>query len=59
MKNSTLLIVPSESEAFAVITIVAGAVNVLPLEGDVIVTEGFLLEPDDGSYSNAPRSGLL
>jgi hypothetical protein len=39
-KNSTLLIVPSGSVAFAVIEMVAGAVNVLPFVGEVILTVG-------------------
>jgi hypothetical protein len=40
LKNSTLLIVPPDSEAEAVIGIDAGAVNVAPLAGLVIDTVG-------------------
>ncbi len=40
LKNSTLLTVPSASEALAVSVIVAGAVKLLPLVGDVRFTAG-------------------
>jgi hypothetical protein len=45
LKNSTLLIVPPDSEAEAVMGIVAGAVNDAPLAGLVIDTVGVLLPP--------------
>jgi hypothetical protein len=44
-KNSTFATVPSESLAEAPIPIVAGAVNVVPFEGEIIVTAGTVL-PD-------------
>src|SRR6266705_6621479 len=44
-RNSTRLIVPSESPAVAVIAIFAGAVNAAPEIGDVSATVGVALVP--------------
>jgi len=46
-KKSTFMTVPSESLAEAPILIVAGAVKVVPFEGEVIVTAGAVF-PDAG-----------
>jgi len=48
LKNSTLTIVPSESEAETSIVIVAGATNPVLLVGEAIVIEG-------GEFTGAER----
>ena len=55
-KNSTLLTVPSLSDAFALIVMLAGAVKLAPLAGLVMLTSGGLFDGAGGCVDLPARS---